>query len=133
MNRYQANEIREHLIHELNINGFSDIVTELNTRLEEKYDDEEFERNPVYLLNFFLLESIDVLKGLSNRNFDEMIGKFNEYTSHSDRRIETITVQLIDQGEPLSYDLRNLPDYTVIINTIQDIYGEIQNENEREL
>ncbi|MDW8852857.1 hypothetical protein SD960_22350 [Flavobacterium sp. MMLR14_040] len=53
----QATEIREHLINELNVNGFNQIVTEINTRLEENYDEKDFEKNPNYLC-FFSLQKV---------------------------------------------------------------------------
>ena len=68
MTPQQATEIREYLIGQLNANGFSDVVNEVYARLEEDYEESDFERSPRYLTVFFLSESIDVLKGLSNKN-----------------------------------------------------------------
>lgn len=124
----QATDIREHLINQLNTNGFSHIVTEVNTRLEENYEEKEFEKNPRYLLTFFLSECIDVLEGLSNNNFDKLINKFNEF-NRGDNRVESISVELLNQGEPVYFNLKDLPDYKEIIETFQDILNQIRNEN----
>ncbi|NOT52546.1 MAG: hypothetical protein HOP10_14850 [Chitinophagaceae bacterium] len=53
MTSTQAIDLREHLTKQLNENSFSDIVTEVNIRLEENYDESEFEKNPTGLLIFF--------------------------------------------------------------------------------
>ena len=42
----QATDIREHLINQLNTNGFSHIVTEVNTRLEENYEERNLKEVP---------------------------------------------------------------------------------------
>lgn len=124
----QATEIREYLINQLNANGFSHIVTEVNTRLEENYEEKEFKKNPRYLLTFFLSESIDVLESLSNKNFDRLLNKFNEFNKGDDR-VESISVELLNQGEPVYFDLKDLPDYKDITETFHDILNEIINEN----
>lgn len=124
----QATDIREYLINQLNANGFSNIVTEVNTRLEENYEEKEFERSPRYLLTFFLSESIDVLEGLSNKNFDKLLNKFNEF-NNGDNRVESILVELLNQGEPVYFNLKDLPDYKDIIETFQSILNQISNEN----
>lgn len=123
----QSTEIREHLINQLNANGFSDIVTEVNIRLEEDYEQKDFERNSHYLLNFFLSESIDVLESLSNKNFDKLLSKFNEF-NEGDYDIESISVELLDQGEPVYFNLKDLPDYKEIIEAFQKILNRINNE-----
>ncbi len=124
----QATDIREHLINQLNANGFSDIVTEVNTRLEENYEEKEFERSPRYLLTFFLSESIDVLDGLSNKNYNKLLTRFNEFNK-GDYRVESISVELLNQGESVYFDLKELPDYKNIIDTFQNILNQITNEN----
>lgn len=124
----QATEIRQHLIKELNNNGFSDIVTEVNTRLEEEYDERGFERNPKYLLDFFLTESIEVLENLSNKNFQELITRFNEFVS-GEKKIESINVELLNDGEQTFYDLKFLPNYNQIVASFREILNEIRKEN----
>ena len=124
----QAKDIREHLIKQLNSNGFGDIGTEVNTRLEENYEEEQFERNPRYLLDFFLTESIDVLESFSNKNYRRLINRFNEFNS-GDNRIEKISVELLNQGESVFFDLQELPNYKTITTTFQEILNEIRREN----
>jgi hypothetical protein len=124
----QATQIRQHLINELNKNGFGDIVSEVNTRLEEEYDEEKFERNSRYLLVFFLSESIEVLENLSNDNYPELINRFNEYTK-GESRIEAITVELLNEAEQGFYDLKDLPSYNKIISSFREILNKIRNEN----
>ncbi len=128
MTQEQATEIREHLINQLNANGFSDIVTEVNTRLEENYNEDEFQKNPRYLLTFFITESIEVLEGLSNKDYDKLLGRFNEFT-RGDNKVQSISVELLNQGEPVYFDLKNLPDYNDITEAFQNILNEIRDEN----
>lgn len=128
MTAEQATDIREFLIKQLNSNGFSDIVTEVNIRLEENYEEEQFERNPRYLLDFFLSESIDVLDSLSNKNYSGLISKFDEFIS-GDNRIEKISVELLNQGKSVFFDLEELPNYQTITTTFQEILNEIRREN----
>lgn len=124
----QANDIRDFLIKELNNNGFGDIVTEVNTRLEEEYEEEKFERQPRYLLDFYLNQSIEVLENLSNKNFQGLINRLNEFTK-GEKKIETINVELLNSGEQVYYDLSELPNYDKIISTFQEILQEIRKEN----
>lgn len=124
----QATEIREHLINELNANGFNDIVTEVNNRLVENCEEMDFERTPRYLLTFFLSESISVIEGLSNKNFDKLLNKFNEFIK-GNNRIESISVELLSQGKSAYFNLKDLPDYKDIIETFLSILNQIHNEN----
>ena len=124
----QATEIREYLINQLNLNGFSDIVIEVNTRIEENYEEEQFEKNPFYLLDFFLKESIDVLDSFSNKNYEGLINRINEFNS-GDNKIEKISVELLNQGKSVFFDLQELPNYKTITATFQEILNEISREN----
>lgn len=124
----QANDIRDFLIKELNNNGFGDIVTEVNTRLEEEYEEENFERQPRNLLDFFLTQSIEILEDLSNNNFQGLINRLNEYTN-GENKIETINVELLNSGEQVYYDLSELPSYDKIISTFRNILQDIRKEN----
>jgi hypothetical protein len=128
MTQGQAIEIREHLVNQLNANGFSDIVTEVNTRLEENYEESEFQRNPHNLLTFFLSESIEVLEGLSNKNYEKLLERFNEFTT-GDNKVQSISVELLNQGEHVYFNLKDLPNYNDITETFQNILNEIGNEN----
>lgn len=128
MKAEEANSIIEHLIYQLNANGFSEIVTKVNTRLEENYEENEFERNPNSLLISFLYESIDVLESLSNRNFNDLIKQFNKLND-GERRIETISVEITNQVEPITFDLKLLPDYEEIIMTFESIIEEIKQKD----
>jgi hypothetical protein len=128
MTQEQATEIREYLIDQLNVNGFGNVVAEVFTRLGEDYEEKEFEATPHFLLSFFLAESIDILENLSNTNFDDLLNKLNKFSS-GDNKVESISVELLNQGEPVYYDLVDLPDYKGIIKTFQNILSEIRNEN----
>lgn len=124
----QAIDIRNFLVKELNKNGFGDIVTEINTRLEEEYEDEKFERNSKYLLVFFLQESIEILENLSNNDFQGLVNRINRFTE-AEQRIDTINIELLNAGTQEFYDLRELPNYNPIISTFRDVLQEIQKEN----
>jgi hypothetical protein len=124
----QAKEIMEFLTIELNNNGFGDIVTEVSTRLEEEYEDDNIEMTPRYLLDFFLTESIEVLENLSNSNFEEIINRLNQFVQ-SENSINTINVELLNAGEQDYYDLRELPNYNEIILTFREILQEVRKEN----
>lgn len=124
----QSNDIRDFLIKELNKNGFGDIVTEVNTRLEEEYDEEKFEMQPRYLLDFYLSQSIEVLENLSNKNFQGLINRLNAFTK-GEKKIETINVELLNSGKRIYYDLSKLPNYDKIISIFREILQEIRKEN----
>lgn len=124
----EATDLREFLIKELNSNGFGHIVTEVSTRLEEDYEEESFERSPRYLLDFFLTQSIETIENLSNSNFQGLISRLNEFT-RSDERIQTINVELLNDGEQTYFDLKELPDYSEIISTFKEVLQEIRKEN----
>lgn len=124
----QAIDIREFLVKELNNNGFGDIVTEVNTRLAEEYEEEKFERHPRYLLDFFLTQSIEILENLSNKNFQGLLNRLNEFAK-SEQPIKTINVELLNSGEESYYDLSELPNYDEIISTFGTILEEIRKEN----
>jgi hypothetical protein len=124
----QATDLIEFLIKELNNNGFSDIVTEVSTRLEEEYEEEKFERTPRYLLDFFLTESIAVFENLSNKNFSGLINRLNEFTK-GEKKIESINVELLNAGEAVYYDLSELPNYNKIISTFREILQDVRKEN----
>lgn len=124
----QATDLREFLTQELNKSGFSLIVTEISARLEEEYEEDKFERNPRYLLNFFLKESIEVLENLSNRNFTELIKRFYQIII-SEKEIQIINVELLNEGDQTFFDLSKLPDYQKIISTFKEILNEVRKEN----
>jgi len=124
----QANEIREFLISQLNENEYNDIVAEVNTRLEEDYGERAFERNPISVLTFFLVESIEVLENLSNRNFGSLISRFNQIIS-GENKIGRISVELLNQGKSVYFDLKDLPDYKNIIIDFRDILNQIRSDN----
>lgn len=129
MTTEEAIEIREHLIEQLNINGFGDVVTEVNTRLREDYDEKEFERNPRYLLDFYLRESVDILENLSNStSYSKIISRINEVIT-GEAKVEKISVELMNQGELAYSDLTDLPNYENIIEEFKSIINEISNEN----
>jgi hypothetical protein len=121
----QATEIREYLIEQLNKNGYSDIVREINTRLQEDFEEKDFHRTPRQLLNFFLSESIDILSSLSN-NYEELISRFNKINSN-DKNISGISVELLNQGETTFFDLKNLPNYTEITIAFEEVQSIIEN------
>ena len=124
----QATELREFLIMELNNNGFGNIVIEVNTQLEEDFEEETFKKQPRDLLDFFLTQSIEVLENLSNKNFQNLVNQLNEFTT-SKQQIEIIDVELLNSGEQKNYDLKELPNYEKIILTFRKILEEIRKEN----
>src|SRR5690606_31562836 len=128
MTGQQATEVREHLIKELNTHGFGDIVSEINIRLQESYEEGNFQRNPRYLLDFFLRESIEILNGLSNKDFQNLISRFNEFTI-GNNDVESISVELLNQGEQVLFDLSELPNYNEIIDVFTEVLEEIRKEN----
>lgn len=124
MTQEQAIEIREHLVSELNKYGFSDVVTEVHTRLEEDYEEGDFKKEPHSLLVFFLKESIEVLENLSNKNFPELIKRLNRLIE-GDMKIETVKVELLDNSKKDFYDLKDLPNYDKITTAFREILNEI--------
>jgi hypothetical protein len=129
MTANQAVSIRKHLIQSLNESGFGEIVLEVNTRLEEDIIDDSFHMDPITHLLFFLRESINALKNISNDNYETIINRLNQYVITDNNPIKAITVELVSQGEPKYYDLKGLPSYKKIINVFEEIYDEIQTKN----
>lgn len=127
MDRNQAKEILDHLILELNSNGFGIVVTEVNTRLEEDLEFEKWNPNYLSLLRYFLKESIEIFENLSNNDFPGLINRLNKYLDGG-HQIQTVSVEMIT-GEDEFYDLKNLPDYENIINALKEIQVDIQKEN----
>ena len=123
----EAIELRLHLINELVQNGFGDVVNEINTRLQEDYIEEGFERNARSLLEFFLAQSIEILENLSNKNFLQLINRFNELLG--EEKVEGLRVELLNEGVQRYFDLKDLPEYGKIIATFQEIQNEIRREN----
>ena len=66
--------------------------------------------------------------GLSNKNYRGLINRFNEFNT-DDNRIEKISVELLNQGESVSFDLGKLPNYEAITITFQEILNEIRRGN----
>nr|WP_068887314.1 hypothetical protein [Pedobacter panaciterrae] len=132
MTDQQANELRIYLIDELNNNGFSDIVIEANTRLEENSplpkenrNGIEFSRTPNNQLNRFLAYSIEVFRDYSNHNYNALLEKFN---SLSPKEIIIDKLEVTNEDNPNVYDLRELPDYQPIINVLLEIQQDLNQE-----
>ena len=128
MTSEQAIEIREFLIAELNINGFSNMVTTVNTSLKEIYEEEDFERSQKSFTIFFLREIIEIFKSLSNKNYENIIQRFNQVLGEG-LKVNSIFVELLGSREDEPYDLKDLPDYSDVISTFEGILQEIRNDN----
>lgn len=124
----EATDLREFLIKELNRNGYADIVTEVSSRLIEDYAEESFERSPRSLLDFFLSQSIEILENHSNSDYQRIIGRLNKFTTN-DEKVQTIRVELLNDGKPTYFDLKELPNYTEIISTFDEVLQEIRKQN----
>jgi hypothetical protein len=125
----QAEEIRLHLIKELESTGYGDIVREVTTKIEENFEEENFQRNSQYILDFFLSQTIEVFESLSNSKYELLLARLNRYIVVENSKIEGITVELLNQGEKTYFDLSELPNYSNIIFELKDILNEIRLEN----
>lgn len=124
MNREQAEEIRQHFIRELDTNGFSFVVDQVNVSAIDLF--EEYKGNPKRFLLFYLEESIAVLESISNKNFQRTLSRINDNLDGTST-VDSINVEQID-GE--HFDLSQLPDYTSLVTSIQEIITQIeQNSN----
>lgn len=119
----QAIEIKEYLTSELSKNGFGDVVSEVNLRLEEDYRNKDFFMSSQQLVLFFLNESIDILESLSNRNYETLIDRLNNFLSEGE--VKNIEVESLDEGGE-SFNLKGLPDYNEITTTFKEILVELQ-------
>ncbi|WP_250255133.1 hypothetical protein [Chryseobacterium sp. Marseille-Q3244] len=128
----QATELREHLIREMQDNGFSNIVNEVNSRLKEDYT-QDSQNGSQFLLTFYLEESIDILENLSNKDYPGLIKRFNNFlVTNNDLKadqLQSIVVQLLSDGKEQEYDLANLPNYENVISILKKALEEIRSEN----
>lgn len=126
MTNEEAHDVRLYLINELNKNGFSSVVSETNTRLQNNSDNIfSFERS-VYILKSFLEEAITVFGIFSNNNYDKLISSINQ--SLTDSHIDSILVSLSFNNDE-TYNLKELPDYSHIIELFEEILFKIGRES----
>lgn len=128
----EAAELRDHLITELERTGYGGIVTQVISRLEEDPERDAIEQgNPVYFLNYFLSQAIDVFETISNDNYERLLNRFNEYLHTENNGIEAVEVELVggNRNEPSFYDLKQLPSYKEIIEVLKSIQREINSDN----
>ena len=128
MTNEQSQEILNHLIYELNRNGFSFVVEEVNARLEEDFEFKKFNSNLNHTLIYFINQSIEIFENNSNTGIDKVIDKLNKYIS-SDEKIKEISVQLIENNDFSTISLKELPNYSKLINAMVEIRNEIIKEN----
>ena len=128
MTNEQSQEILNHLISELNRNGFSFVVEEVNARLEEDFESKKFNTNLNRTLIYFINQSIEIFENNSNTGIDKVIDKLNKYIS-SDEKIKEISVQLIENDNFSTISLKELPNYSELINSMIEIRNEIIKEN----
>lgn len=128
MTNEQSQEILNHLINELNSNGFSFVVEEVNSRLEEDFESEKFNTNLNRTLIYFINQSIEIFENNSNTGIDKIIDKLNRYSSN-DKQIKEISVQLIENDDFSTINLKELPNYSELIKAMIEIRNEIIKEN----
>jgi|GEM_PF-5052826 len=121
----QAAEIRQHLITQLASNGYSYILEEAMIR-QELQDSREYANNPTNALYQFIDSIIQVFRSKSNGDYETILQRFNEMLI-GDNQVKRLLVSLSDKDNQ-TYDLRELPDYTPIIDVLEEvqkaIYGE---------
>ncbi|MEI6682375.1 MAG: hypothetical protein WCO44_07095 [Bacteroidota bacterium] len=122
----QALELINHLFSEFNSNGFNEILNQVIGRFEEDYEQPLI--SPIEYLHFFLSQSIDVLECLSNNNFPHLITKYKEVIT-GNNLVESISVEMLNQGQIEYYNLKSLPDYISLVNSLKEIHKELLREN----
>lgn len=126
MSPAQANEIMEFLKMELINNGFGDVLTAADTRLElgsplpeEIYVELANSAEPEVRLQLFIGHCVEVLKDLSNTNYPVLVNEFREILTKGQPFNGFEFVGNGDDDEV--YDLSNLPDYSKVIEMLLEI------------
>ena len=127
MTNEQSNEILSHIILELNRNGFSYVVEEINSRRIEDFDLSDSNMNFENSLIYFLDNTIEILENNSNPGVEKIIQKINKNLSGEDY-VEEIFVKLIDKESSSNVNLKELPNYYEIIERMRQTRNEIIND-----
>ncbi|HAV55737.1 MAG TPA: hypothetical protein DCX41_12510 [Aequorivita sp.] len=127
MTEEQSRELLNHLVSELNTNGFSFVVEEILLRLEEDFEQKEVDRGSRQVLMFYLNEAIEIIKNHSNNNYDNLIGNLNEYLTQ-ENKVKMISVELYEKDSTQVYNLADLPDYSELVDNLNNVRNEIFNE-----
>ncbi|PWK72895.1 hypothetical protein LX99_04225 [Mucilaginibacter oryzae] len=119
----QATEIYEHLIEEMEKNGFGDITRQVFTRQQERYEspDGRQERfSPRRILFDYMDDSINILEQMSGHHYQKVLSRLNENLVEG--YISEIEVELNDES---IYPLQELPSYVELINELKSIRSEL--------
>jgi ABC-type transporter Mla subunit MlaD len=123
MTNTQAIELLKHLTDELEINGFGEVRRQANSRVEERFDLTD-NLTPQIRLRELLDNVIQILGSVSSGSVPEIISTLNA-SLDSVNKIDNISIQLITDE---SYNLSNLPDYTNLIQSLNQVLQEIKDE-----
>lgn len=123
MTNEQANEILSHLIAEMQRNGFGEIVRQANTRVEEDFKD-NIGFSVRARLKDFLNNSTQILQSISSSAIPSILSQINSFIDEQNP-VEKISVQLINDEQ---YNLRELPNYTSLIQSLKTISEELKDE-----
>lgn len=115
-------ELLDHLKDELEKNGYGEVVKIVGIRLSnhEELASFQFEENSYQVLKFYLTQTIEILKSLSSASVRQSINLLN--SSLVEGRIDKIQVELFGGG---NIDLEELPNYTSLINEMQEILHQL--------
>lgn len=123
MTDIQATELLTHLTAELERNGFGDVLRQANSRIEERFDLTD-RLTPRTRFRELLANVIQILGSISSGSVPEIISTING-SLDSVKKIENISIQLITDER---HNLSSLPNYTMLIQSLNQVLLEINNE-----
>lgn len=130
MSPAQANEVMEFLKIELIDNGFGDILTAVNTRLEigsplpeEIYVELANSAEPEVRLQLFIGHCVEVFKDLSNTNYAELVDELKALLPKG-QPFNGFEFEVSEEEDEV-YDLSKLPDYTEVIEMLIEVRAQI--------
>ncbi|TVT43325.1 hypothetical protein FNT36_04345 [Hymenobacter setariae] len=131
MTNSQAKHLVNYISQNLDKNGFSFIREDALIKMHEVIEENNQLSSVDYLLRY-ISEITDSLKSKSNNAYQSIINRINNNISQSrgsdsseaieSFRLESIVVELsLTDGEVEEYDLRNVPDYSNLIEELTSI------------
>jgi len=124
----QADNLRSFFTNELQINGYADVIRQVNVRLARNPLVDNLAFQSYTLLMFYIDETLDILRSMSIQYYGNLFEQLNSVIEG--QPITSLIVRGIDPETIPDRDLSSAPDYSQLITQIEQIRAEIQTQNE---